>query len=187
MMKTFLLLFMAMTIAGCATVKGVTVSERRTYILDMQKDTLEELYISEPQAKSEVKKAAGYGVFSSINTNLFLLSTSNGFGVVVNNKTKQKTYMKMASAGGGLGLGIKDFRIVMIFRNRDDLEWFIEKGWEFGGQLDAALKSEDKGGAGSIAGHVDLDIITYQFTRSGIALQATLQGTKYWKNKDLNG
>jgi len=26
----------------------------------------------------------------------------------------------------------------------------------------------------------------YQFTKSGIALQATVAGTKYWKDKKLN-
>jgi len=26
----------------------------------------------------------------------------------------------------------------------------------------------------------------YQFTESGIALQATIAGTKYWKDKELN-
>jgi hypothetical protein len=26
----------------------------------------------------------------------------------------------------------------------------------------------------------------YQFTENGVALQATIQGTKYWKDKDLN-
>jgi hypothetical protein len=26
----------------------------------------------------------------------------------------------------------------------------------------------------------------YELTESGLALQATIQGTKYWKDKDLN-
>ena len=26
----------------------------------------------------------------------------------------------------------------------------------------------------------------YQLTKNGLALQATLQGTKYWKDRDLN-
>jgi hypothetical protein len=26
----------------------------------------------------------------------------------------------------------------------------------------------------------------YQITKNGLALQATLQGTKYWKDRDLN-
>jgi hypothetical protein len=29
-------------------------------------------------------------------------------------------------------------------------------------------------------------VTVYQLTDQGLALQATLQGTKYWKNDDLN-
>ena len=81
---------------------------------------------------------------------------------------------------------MKDFRAVIIFRKREDMERFVEKGWEFSGQADAALKSGDKGAAFSAAQTIDFDIITYQLTENGAALQATLQGTKYWKHKDLN-
>ena len=92
----------------------------------------------------------------------------------------------MATLGGGLGLGLKDFRGVIIFRKREDMDKFVEKGWAFGVQADAAFKSGDKGGAYSAAKSADMDIITYQLTENGAALQATLQGTKYWKHKDLN-
>ena len=81
---------------------------------------------------------------------------------------------------------MKDYRAVIIFRKLEDMEKFIVKGWEFGGQADAALKSGDKGDAYSAAQSLDMDIITYQITEAGAALQATLQGTKYWKHKDLN-
>jgi hypothetical protein len=30
------------------------------------------------------------------------------------------------------------------------------------------------------------DVEVYQITKNGIALQATLQGTKYWQDADLN-
>ena len=30
------------------------------------------------------------------------------------------------------------------------------------------------------------DVEIYQITKNGLALQATLQGTKYWRDKDLN-
>jgi hypothetical protein len=39
--------------------------------------------------------------------NVLLLSTARGSGLAVNNKTKQETFMKMASAGAGLGMGVK--------------------------------------------------------------------------------
>ena len=94
--------------------------------------------------------------------------------------------MRMGTAGIGLGLGVKDFEAVFVFHRRSALEKFIDKGWDFSGQADAAAKSGDKGGAvdaeGTVLGGVDV----YQMTKAGLALQATLQGTKYWKSKKLN-
>ena len=184
--NTLLILLAIVLLAGCATIKGNTVADQRQYVLDMKDETLARLYEETPVAKEQIKKAAGYGVFSNINTNLFLLSSGSGYGVVTDNENKKPVYMKMRTLGAGLGVGVKDFRAVIIFRNREDLEKFIEKGWEFGGQADAAFKSGEKGDAYSAAQSADLDIITYQLTESGAALQATLQGTKYWKHKDLN-
>ena len=181
-----IILLAAVLFAGCASIKGNTVAEQRQYVLDMRDEALARLYDKQPVAKEQIKGAAGYGVFSNINSNIFLLSTGSGYGVVTDNKGKNPTYMKMITVGGGLGLGLKDFRAVIIFRKREDMEKFVEKGWEFGGQADAAFKSGDKGAAYSAAQTVDFDIITYQLTESGAALQATLQGTKYWKHKDLN-
>ena len=172
--------------AGCATIKGNNIAEQKEYVHDMKAEALTRLYDEYPIAKEQIKKAAGYGVFSNINSNIFLLSTGSGYGVVTDNKFGKLTYMKMVTVGGGLGLGLKDFRAVIIFRKREDMDKFVEKGWEFGGQADAAFKSGDKGRAYSVAKSVDMDIITYQLTENGAALQATLQGTKYWKHKDLN-
>ena len=171
---------------GCATIKGNNIVEQKEYVHDMKAETLVRLYNEYPVAKEQIKNAAGYGVFSNINTHIFFLSGGSGYGVVTDNQDRHPVYMKMGSLGGGFGLGLKDFRGVIIFRKREDMDKFVEKGWAFGGQADAAFKSGDKGRAYSAAKSVDMDIITYQLTESGSALQATLQGTKYWKHKDLN-
>ncbi len=178
--------FTIVLLAGCATIKGNSFAEQRKYVLDMKNDTLTRLYTEFPIAKEQIKKSAGYGVFSNINTNIFLLSSGSGYGVVTDRKGRNPVYMKMRTLGGGIGLGIKDFRTIIIFRNQDDIDKFVEKGWEFAGQADASLKSGEKGSSYSAAQSVDLDIITYQLTEAGAALQATIQGTKYWKHKDLN-
>ena len=180
-----LLLVLILVAVGCASIKGSTKEEQRQYVLDMRDSTMERLYAEKPIAREQVKDAAGYGVFSNINVNIFLLSTGSGYGVVTAKKNKETTYMKMANVGVGLGIGLKDFRAVIIFRNHDDMQKFIDQGWEFSGQADAAFKSGEKGDAYSAAKSADLDVITYQMTTSGAALQATLQGTKYWKHEDL--
>lgn len=173
-------------LAGCATIKGNNIVEQKEYVHDMKTETLTRLYNEYPVAKEQIKNSAGYGVFSNINTHIIFLSSGSGYGVVTDNQDRNPVYMKMGTLGGGFGLGLKDFRGVIIFRNREDMDKFVEKGWEFGGQADAAFKSGEKGGAYSAAKSVDMDIITYQLTENGAALQATLQGTKYWKHKDLN-
>lgn len=91
----------------------------------------------------------------------------------------------MGEFGIGLGLGAKDFRAVFVFHDVKTLNKFIESGWEFGGHADAAAKASDKGAA--VGGEVLLDNITiYQLTESGLAFQATVKGTKYWKDQALN-
>lgn len=100
-------------------------------------------------------------------------------------RTGRDTYMKMGEAGLGLGLGVKDFRAVFVFDNQATMNRFVESGWEFGAHADAAAKARDKGGA--VGGEVLVDGITvYQITENGLALQATIKGTKYWKDDELN-
>jgi lipid-binding SYLF domain-containing protein len=64
-----------------------------------------------------------------------------------NNKTKQETFMKMVSAGGGLGMGVKDYDVVFIFETEKALTEFLDSGWSGSGQADAAAKAGEKGGA----------------------------------------
>jgi lipid-binding SYLF domain-containing protein len=186
MKKVFLCILAVLFIAGCATPKGVTKKDKRNYVINMRNETLDELYKKQPGTKEMIKKAAGYGVFSNIGSYLFLLSTGRGFGVVVDNSTGKKFYMNMFHVGAGLGLGVKDFRIVFIFTNKNVMRDFVEKGWEFGGQADAAAKSGEKGMAAGGEAYIESGIIIYQLTEAGVALQATVGGTKFWKDKELN-
>lgn len=162
--------------------------EKRTEIRKMRDDVLVELYKLHPEAKSRVKQAAGYAVFSNVGVNLIFASVAGGRGLVIQSGflSDTETFMKMGSAGLGLGLGVKDFRAVFIFHDKAKLRNFVEKGWDFSGQVDAAAKSDDKGAALTGAATVIPGVEVFQITKNGIALQATLQGTKYWKDKDLN-
>jgi lipid-binding SYLF domain-containing protein len=114
------------------------------------------------------------------------VSTASGAGIATNNKTKQETFMKMISGGAGLGMGVKDFRVIFVFESDKAFNQFLESGWSGSGQADAAAKTATSGGAVSGAAEVAPDTYVYQITKKGLALQLTLQGTKYYKNDDLN-
>ncbi len=173
-------------ISGCGPSAKLPVAERRVLVHDMEKETLKRLYAEQPGTRAKIRRAAGYGTFANANVNLIFVSAGGGYGVVVDNSTGRRTYMKMALGGIGLGLGAKDYRQVLIFNSKETLNKFTESGWEFGGHADAAAKAGQSGGEVSAEGIIDSGIEAYSMTESGLALQATVAGTKYWKDKKLN-
>jgi lipid-binding SYLF domain-containing protein len=187
-----------MKLGTIATVLGVTMlcaggasakdspAQKRDKIRKAASQALADLYKLHPAAKGAVQKSAGYAVFSDLGVNLLLLSTAHGSGVAVNSKTKQETFMKMLSAGVGIGAGVKDFRVIFVFETEKALSEFINSGWDAGGQADAGAMAGKEGGAYSGATSVAPGVWVYQITKNGLALQATVQGTKYSKDDDLN-
>lgn len=179
-------LFFLVAGSGCLGPKGNSIGEKKAAVKSMKTDTLNELYRIHPIAKQEIAKAKGYAVFSNTGFNIFLLSTGSGWGIAHSNITGKDVYMKMYSAGVGIGLGVKDFRGIFIFTTKDAYTKFVEEGWQAGGQADAAAKSGEKGGSAETAIDVATGVKLYQITKNGLALQATIQGTKYWKDDELN-
>lgn len=171
-------------IAGSAI--AASVDEQRNEIRKMRKETLAQLYKVHPAARASIQKAAGYAVFSNVGVNLIFFSAAGGSGVAHDNRSGKDIYMKMISGGIGLGLGVKDFRGVFVFANHDAFKQFVESGWEASAQADAAAKSGEKGGAAAGAITVAPGVDLYQLTENGLALQATIQGTKYYQDDDLN-
>ena len=77
------------------------------------------LYGEKASAEAIVKDSVGYAVFSNTGIDVLLVSTANGSGIAHDNKSGADVYMKMFSAGGGIGLGVKKFSAVFIFHTRD--------------------------------------------------------------------
>lgn len=176
---------------GCAkkiNMKPQTPEEWRSYIQYRRDEVLRALYKVEPQARWEIARAQGYAVFTSLNVNLLLASVSGGRGIVHENGIFGKdTFMRMAQGGIGFGLGVKDFRAVFIFDDRQVLDKFLNSGWQFGAEADAAVKGGGAGASASRAVAVAPGLKVYQLTENGLALQATVHGTKFWRDAYVNG
>jgi lipid-binding SYLF domain-containing protein len=165
-----------------------TPSEWQDYLRFRRDQTLDELYKLQPQARWEIMHAKGYATFTSLNVNLIFASMTGGRGIVhINGLIGKDIFMRMAQGGIGLGLGVKDFRAVFIFDNQEVLDKFINSGWTFGGESDAAFKGGDTGTAVSGALAIAPGLRVYQLTESGLALQATVHGSKYWLDTFVNG
>ncbi len=83
-------------------------------------------------------------------------------------------------------MGIKDYRVIFLFETRKSFRDFTHVGPGLTGQADAAAKAGHEGVAFAGAIAVAPSVWVYQITETGLALQATLQGTKYYRARDLN-
>lgn len=198
---------------GCAVPMGSSVSDKQNYVRRMRDDTLAQLYSFNPALRAQIEQGAGFAIFSNLDIYFGLLSTTRGYGVAVDNKTGGETYMRMIRFGAGLGAGLKDFRAVFVFKDPTTFQTFLDKGWEFGTEGEAAIIAGGRtglavgvqataqpsgfgagaraqsgmgalAGGGHISGGSGMEI--YEITKNGVVLQATLAGTKYSRDTELN-
>jgi len=175
-----------LSLSGFQVLAEENVEEKREKIRQMSAETLAKLYELQPSAKTAINKSAGYAVFSNFGLKILVLGSGKGEGIAVNKKTGKGTFMKMLEVQGGLGFGVKKFRVVFVFENERVLNEFINSGWEFGGQTTVAAKLDEEGGAFTGAAIVSPGVRIYQITEDGLALELTVKGTKYMKNDKLN-
>ncbi|MDM0069634.1 hypothetical protein [Variovorax sp. J31P207] len=161
--------------------------ERQQEARSMAQATLIHLYTSAPSARKAVEGAAGYAVFSDVGVKILMAGGGTGHGIVIDNKTKHETFMKMAELQAGPGFGVTKFRVVWVFEKKADMDRFVNSGWELGAQSTASAQVGGKGtdlftGALSITPGVWL----YQITENGLAVDLTAKGTRYYKDDELN-
>jgi lipid-binding SYLF domain-containing protein len=179
------LVLLCSTLLGACMSSGGSVAEKRQSVQNMRDQVLAELYREKPDVRAQIQSAPGYAVFSNANVNLLFASVGGGYGILHNRSTGGETYLKMGELGVGFGLGVKDFRAVLVFHTNDALKRFQDYGMSVGAGADAAAVASNQGGA--VGGELNFDNITvYQITESGLALQATLKGTRYWPDPALN-
>ncbi len=177
-----------LALLGACTATGLTARDpevRRQAILDMRNEVLTELYAMRPDTEAQIFDAVGFAVFSNADINLLITSVGGGVGVVRDNRSGEDVFLRMGEVGVGLGAGVTDVRLVMVFHGSDALNRFTEAGFTFGSDIDAAARAGELGAAIGVEAIAD-NITVYQITESGLALQASLQAARYWWDPDLN-
>jgi len=182
----FLTLSLALVLSASVVAAPTKVEQERQEIRKKAHDILGRLYKLQPSAKASIDKAAGYAVFSNFGMKIFVAGSGTGKGLAVDNKSKKEVFMKMIELQAGLGIGVKKFSLVWVFETPETLDQFVNSGWELGGQTSLAAKAGEKGAAFQGAMAVSPGIWLYQLTDTGLALELTAKGTKYYKNDDLN-
>ncbi|MBR1494553.1 MAG: hypothetical protein IJ601_05860 [Acidaminococcaceae bacterium] len=176
------ILVFAMTTAAFAA----TIQEKRQETRQKVADTLNKLYDRKPSARTALRNAEGYAVFVSTGLKFGLIGDSHGRGLAHNNKTGQDIFMRMKEYQVGLGLGAKEYALIFAFIDRDAWNKFTSDKWSYGAQVDMAANDGVNGDSFEGAVQAAPGIFVYQMTTKGLAVELSLKGTNYYRDKKLN-
>ncbi len=161
-----------------------TPEEIRARLDRIVERTLKALFQEKPEAQALFEQSLGYGVFDALEAS-FYLTAGYGRGVLVNRKTEERIYMKMATGGLGLSFGLGGFQrqIVILFATEAALQQFLDRGLTGGAEAGVLMGDEkeqlrlpfDRAGKA-----------IFVLTDSGWKVAAQLTGTKYWRDEPLN-
>lgn len=159
--------------------KAEEAAAKRAEIDAEAKAVLDEALAKAEGAKALKEKAHGWAAFD--NTKVAIgLSGGGGSGVAVG--PAGRTYMKMGTAGVGLGLGAQKYQVLILFETQEKFQQFVDGGWAGGAGATAAAGEKGANAAASFHEGVAVFVITDK----GLMANADVSGTKYWKNDKLN-
>jgi lipid-binding SYLF domain-containing protein len=159
---------------------ATTLAERRQEILDMSKSTLDALRKDE-SAKSLIDSAYGHVVFDTTKGG-FIVTGAGGTGVAMRKNGSSPVYMHMGAGGVGLGAGLENYKLIILFENEDVYKRFIDGAWSAGASAQAAAGRD---GAAAV-GKFNNGVAVYHITDKGLIAQADVTGVKFWPSDRLN-
>ena len=180
------ILFCLLTVTTAFAASKDSVAEQRRQVDALCDKTLAKLYAKYPHAPRVINECYAWATLSNSGVKVLFVGSSHGRGIAYNNQTGEKYYMRMKEISAGLGLGAKEYNLIFLLNTRDAWENFIAGKTRFGASAEASADDGINGGTIEGAEYVAPGVWVFQMTTKGLALEATLKGTKIYKDKKLN-
>jgi lipid-binding SYLF domain-containing protein len=156
------------------------LAERRQEILDMSKDALNDLR-KDKGAAQLLDDAYGTAVFDTTKGG-FIVTGAGGTGVAMRKNGSNPVYMHMGAGGVGLGVGLENYKFIILFENEDTYKRFIDGEWSAGATAQAAAGRD----GAAVVGKFVNGVAVYHITDKGLIAQADVSGVRFWPSDRLN-
>jgi lipid-binding SYLF domain-containing protein len=155
-------------------------AERRAEILDMAKDTIS-AFRQDRTANELLDQAYGYAVFDTTKGG-FIVTGAGGTGAAMRKGGGSPVFMHLGAGGVGLGAGLENYKLVMLFEDKATYDKFVEGAWSAGVSAQAAAGGDGKAAVGKFVNGVAV----YHLTDKGVIAQVDATGVKFWPSDRLN-
>jgi lipid-binding SYLF domain-containing protein len=158
------------------------VAQEREKLVDMAKMTIDHLRMTRPEAARLLDDAYGYAVFDTTKGGLIVTGVG-GTGVAMKIKGKNEpTFMHVGGAGVGLGAGLENYKLALLFHDQKVYDEFVAGEWNASASAQAAAGRE---------GHAEEanwenGVAMFRVTDAGLIAQIDVSGLKFWSSDKLN-
>lgn len=160
-----------------------TPEEIRAQIDQMAFDTLDRLFSDDPEAHLLFDTGFGYGVFD-VRQVSFTVTAGYGYGVAVGADEAERIYMKVATGGLEVSAGVGGFvsQWVVLFEDESAFRRFVEQGYDASAEAVGLAGPEQA----DLSARYQEGVSFYRVTKAGLKLAATVSGTRFWPDAELN-
>lgn len=157
------------------------LTARREELAQMADAAIERLRSEDQSAAELLEQAHGYAVLDTTKGGL-IVTGAGGTGVARETATGVETFMHVGAAGVGVGAGLENYKLVMLFEDEQTYDEFVAGQWD--GSISAQAAAGDEGAA-TEEQFVD-GIRVYRLTDAGLIAQVDVSGMRFWPSEELN-
>lgn len=157
-------------LTACSAIPGVSRQEQEHNVDQLVERALADVMQKHPQAKDELARAVGYAVMDNTLTKIPVFGAGRGYGVAIDKKSGQKTYLRMRRFDFGAGWGLRNVRPVLIFFDAEKFKHFADGSFELQLAAEASAKVDERGVAGAMDGRRhEAGYTIYMLTDNGVS------------------
>jgi lipid-binding SYLF domain-containing protein len=158
------------------------VAQEREKLLGMAASTIDQLRMTKPEAARLLDDAYGYAVFDTTKGGLIVTGVG-GTGVAMKIKGQNEpTFMHVGGAGVGLGAGLENYKLVLLFHDQKVYDEFVAGEWNASASAQAAAGREGQAGETNW----ENGVAVFRMTDKGLIAQIDVSGLKFWASDKLN-
>jgi hypothetical protein len=169
-------------LAACTTTIPIEEREaRRAEINQDAEETIALLAEREPGFSEALEQSAGYFTARVSSTTVAVVGGAKGVGVLVDNRTGDRTFMDFKRLELGAGLGKRGFRALVLAKDAETFKRLREE--DYVGSVATEATAGDKGGTGVFSSR---GFKTYVISDSGASVAAVARLARTRVNSDLS-
>jgi lipid-binding SYLF domain-containing protein len=174
-------LIVLLALQACTSIPVEQRSDKRAQLDKEAQETIARMVEQDPDIQQELDDAAGYFVSRISAANVAIIGGGQGIGVLVDNRSGDRTYLNVKRFDLGAGLGVRYYRVLLLIKNQEKLE-DMRTGWTRRG-VAGDLAAGSKGSQSTTQAGEGLSV--HILSESGASIAATARMVRLSVNQDL--